>query len=221
MTSGLGSEQARDLAAEVGFLLVPGAPYDRGPAYLLVGLRRSPTLAHFDPERIDYWAVQEGRSLPAELRWPALSCGEPYGWGTITILDRLAVENRFCSFGGTLSASRDRDLCAVLFRSDAPILAIGGHSVAADRLAIHMAGFFGQLRAAAGRDRALADSLDEAEPMTVYAAYLAHSLTHLGAGTGLSGGAAHLVSVVRSELHRIELLYPFESRAGARIARSV
>src|SRR3954453_18929160 len=73
----LDSTSATELLASLGFLLVPGPPTDRGPAYLLVGVRRQPTLRHFDPQRIELWA--EG---PAHvtLEWPVDQLTCRYSW---------------------------------------------------------------------------------------------------------------------------------------------
>ena len=46
--------------ADLGFLASSDLPDRPGPAYLLVALRSAPTLHHYDPERIDYWASVGG-----------------------------------------------------------------------------------------------------------------------------------------------------------------
>ncbi len=65
--TGLDIDDCESLLADVGFLLVPGAPTPGGNAYLLVALRPKPTRAHFDPERIELWMRANGRSEPAEV----------------------------------------------------------------------------------------------------------------------------------------------------------
>src|SRR6187551_3605872 len=93
---GIDARAAREIASRVGFLVIPGATLDSSPAYLLVALRATPTLAHFDPERVDYWALEHGRSVEMRLQWPVpldqLSA-KPYSWGTIVMVDRVAAVN--------------------------------------------------------------------------------------------------------------------------------
>ena len=67
MTTALDPQIGAQLLAQLGFLLVPGPPSEHGPAYLLVALRRQPTLRHFDPQRVDYWVSDDGRGTRASL----------------------------------------------------------------------------------------------------------------------------------------------------------
>ena len=69
-TGGLDGASAQELLADLGFLLVPGPPLDAGAASLRVALRPHPTRTHFDPERIEYWTLVDGRAEPIELSWP-------------------------------------------------------------------------------------------------------------------------------------------------------
>ena len=56
----LASDVARSLR-RWGFLAHPDLPDSPGPAFLLVALRAAPTLDHYDPEAVDYWATADGR----------------------------------------------------------------------------------------------------------------------------------------------------------------
>ena len=58
---------AAALMTNFGFLATSDLPDRPGPASLLVALREVPTLHHYDPEAIQYWAVQSGRGLPRTL----------------------------------------------------------------------------------------------------------------------------------------------------------
>jgi hypothetical protein len=53
---------ASELAGQVdhwGFVAHPDLPDGPGTAFLLVALRPAPTLQHYDPEAVDYWAAKD------------------------------------------------------------------------------------------------------------------------------------------------------------------
>lgn len=201
--SSVSASDAGQLLTSVGFLLVPGPPFDRGPAYLMVALRTSPTLSHFDPERIELWTPERRNASQVVLEWPLRTSSARYSWGTIAVIDRLGAVNRFASFGGLLSTVRDRDIDAALFRSDAPILAAGGHSGPADPLGTSAAAFFGILRASAGNDQGLGEMIHAASPNTLYAAFLARSLAVHEARHGQDTMRSRLLSLLRQERCRL------------------
>jgi hypothetical protein len=209
---------APEFLAELGYLLVPGAPFDHGAAYLLVAIRPRPTREHFDPERIEYWSMAGVRAVPAELSWPMATMGQRYGWGTISFVDRVAATNRFVSFGGRVTVSRDGDVHAALFRSDAPILSLGGHSDPADPLAANIGGFFATLRAAAGDDPAIQGLSDSLEPNALYAAFLARSLLQYQVPAAADGISPRILSVLRAERCRVEAESGVNALAGAELA---
>lgn len=132
---GLDVVDATALLGDIGYLLVHGAPSDRGPAYLLVAIRPQPTRAHFDPEHIEYWSAGPATAEPVALEWPISAPATDYSWGSIKIVDRIGAANAFVSFGGTLSVFRDGGLSATLFSSEAPILAMAGRGEGGDPLA--------------------------------------------------------------------------------------
>jgi len=214
----LDPSSAQVLLTNLGFLLVPGAPLDHGAAYLLVALRAKPTLAHFDPERIDYWALDNGHAAPEELTWPLPQLESTYSWDTITITDRLGAANRFVSFGGRLALSRDRGVHGALFGSDAPILSIGGHSGPADALGSQVAGYMATLRGAAGYDSPVRIMAEELTPVGLYAAFVLRAIEIYRHPNAADSVSPHLISLLRSEQHRLESDSPADVAAGQRLA---
>lgn len=215
-SQGLEPVGAHGLLTDVGFLLVPGRPFESGRSYLMVALRQMPTLQHFDPERIEYWALVGGRSgaEPSRIEWPADRHDESYGWGTIRIVDRLGAANRFVSFGGRLTVSRDVGVHAALFRSDAPILSLAGHSGPADPLATNIAAYFATLRAASGTDVAFARAANQATPISLYAAFLTRAIQRCRSPLASESISPRLVSTMRSESRRLELACAADHAAG-------
>jgi hypothetical protein len=214
----LDSADAEQLLDSVGFLLVPGAPLDRSPAYLLVAVRPQPTLSHFDPERVVLWA--SGTKGPAQtvLEWPLVPPEPHYAWGTIEVIDRLGAVNRFASFGGDVSVAKDGDLGAVLFRSDAPIFAAGGHSGAADPLGADAAAFFGVLRATAGNEPRVGDLIHGCSPIALYAAFLERRIA-VCEGAQIEGlGTPRLASLLRQERCRLQRENVADQLQGERLA---
>ncbi|MEX2548117.1 MAG: hypothetical protein WD830_10065 [Chloroflexota bacterium] len=213
----LDNNAAHVLLADLGFLLVPGAPLDHGAAYLLIALRPRPTRAHFDPERIEYWTVDSGRAEPAALDWPVRRPDPSYSWGTIRIVDRIGAANKFASFGGVLTVSRDLDVHAALFRSEAPILALGGHSGPAEPLATNVGAFLAVLHAAAGDEsvRRLADSLS---PVALYAAFLWRAVQIYKYESAVAMVSPRLLSVLRSEHRRLAAEFSSDEEAGRDLA---
>ena len=67
-----------------GFLAQPDLPDLPGPAFLLVALRPSPSMRHFDPELVRYWTVAAGRGHLQELtRRSTFPLYRPFAWGSI------------------------------------------------------------------------------------------------------------------------------------------
>src|SRR5687768_17379490 len=217
--SGLAITDAPELLSDIGYLLIHGSPFQRGPAYLLVAIRPRPTRAHFDPERIEYWSAGSEAAEPATLEWPIAPPPPAYSWGTIKVIDRVAAVNRFVSFGGSLSAARDGALSAALFRSDAPILAVSGRGAAGDPLAASVLGFFARLAAACGADAALARHVSALDPLALYAAYLVRTLDLCSSGAGAPTAPPRLQTVLRSELALLGRDCPPSADAGEVIAR--
>jgi hypothetical protein len=204
---------AQSLLADIGFLLVPGL-LDHGSSYLLVALRPRPTRRHFDPERITYWAIDGKQPGRHELEWPMATIHGDYEWGPISIIDRVAATNSFVSFGGRLTTSRDGEVHAALFHSEAPILAAGGHSGPADAVAANVSAFFAELRAAAGNDTRVATLAASLDPLALYAAFLARALRAYRTGSAADVASPRLISLLRAERQRIEVASPLTFDAG-------
>ena len=214
----LDAADAQELLESVGFLLVPGPPLDRGPAYLLVAVRPQPTLSHFDPERVVLWDTGAKQSVQTVLEWPLTTPDPRYTWGGIDIIDRIGAINRFASFGGIVSIAKDRDVGAVLFRSDAPILSVGGHSGPADPLGVDVTAFFGILRAAAGNEPRTRAMVEDCSPIALYAAFLARRIGISEAAQIDGRGVSRLTSLMRQERCRLQREAPAEQQKGERLA---
>jgi hypothetical protein len=214
MGATLGPTAGRELLDELGFLHVPGPPAAAGAAYLFVALRRRPTLHHFDPERVEYWVTSDGHGVPAEIEWGAQSeTHERFSWGPIGISDRLGVANRFVGFGGDLTVAVVGDTKVIVFASDAPILARGGHSQAWDPWARDVIAFLAELRAAADPRGGFERRLAGAAPAAIYAAYLKHQLD-LNAATARGLGWQTTGERLHREGRRLETTRPADWAAG-------
>jgi len=176
----LGPDEGRELLHELGFLHVPGAFGSAGASYLFVALRPRPTLQHFDPERVDYWASAAGHGQPAEIAWSGREAAvSDYSWGMIRVVDRVNAANPFASFGGNLLVARLPDVKICVLRSDAPILACGGHSQRWQPGAREAAAFIARLRAAADPRASLEAELCDLSPVARYAAFVHDSLERI------------------------------------------
>jgi hypothetical protein len=170
---------AAELLADWGFLVDPGLPPTDGTAYLLVAIRARPTLRHYDPELVEYWASDERlRGVRTSLAYATrLPLERDFAWGSITIVDRLGVVNEYLTFGGRLSAARVEGVSACVFRSPVPLLRRGGHSQGWDQAAQNVGGFLGRVRAAAGYAPAFEALATASDPMTRYAAFVRQLMT--------------------------------------------
>jgi hypothetical protein len=191
---------AAALLHDLGFSLINSdRPWAPAGSHLLVALRATPTLHHFDPEAISYWsaAMPHARQVTLDrhelARSPLGGVGDVGAsrrvlWGHVHVVDRLEVENRFLTFGGELRiAEVDASTTVVDLRSPAPIVRWGGHSQETDPLATEVGAFFGRLIVpvdfATGAERRMTD----AEPGVIYAAFLAWAdarLDRIAATTG-------------------------------------
>lgn len=137
------AEVLRDLGSTLRNSDRPAAP--AGPQ-LVVALRDRPTLRHFDPELVTCWVAANGRGRPLAIDRATATGPRNILWGHIHVIDRLGVENRFLSFGGSLGiADVGPDLRVVRHASPGPIVRWGGHSQGLDPLAGEIGAFFGRL----------------------------------------------------------------------------
>ena len=169
------AEAAATLVADLGFLLIGDGSSGPGPGNLLVGLRAGPTLRHFDPESIAYYApFGDGARLATVTRCPpGVTRDVPVLWGHVHVVDRIPVENRFLTFGGRLRlAGIDDGLTVAHVRSPAPIVRWGGHSQGTDSLAGAIGAFFGRLIVPVDFTPGAAARLDAVAPEVLFAAFL-------------------------------------------------
>lgn len=187
-------EAADALTAELGFRLIePDPTGHRGPAaegHLLVALRDRPTLRHFDPEEISFYAPGgTGGALATVRRLPAGAVQRrPVLWGHVHVVDRVPVENRFLTFGGELSlAGVDDRLTLAHVRSPAPIVRWGGHSQGTDALTLAMGAFFGRLIVPVDFQPGGAARIDAAPPQVLFAAFLCDAVARAASMSRMLG----------------------------------
>jgi len=170
-------EAAAALLADLGFRLISD-PTGGGESHLLVAIRNRPTLAHFDPEDVAYFAMAGTRgSLVRVDRRSIDEPGERFEaralWGHVHVIDRIPVENRFLTFGGTLrGAAIDPELAVLDLRSPAPIVRWGGHSQGVDPLTDAIGAFFGRLIVPIDFDPGTEARIDSLAPGVLYCAFL-------------------------------------------------
>lgn len=168
---------AADLLAELGFRLL-SADGPEEDSHLLVALRDAPTLRHFDPEVVAYYAPAANGAALARLDRSAAHTGTGHAsrralWGHAHVIDRLEVENRFLTFGGELRAAViDESLTVVDLWSPAPIVRWGGHSQATDALSAGIGAFFGRLIVPVDFVPGAAAKIDAVLPEVLYRAFL-------------------------------------------------
>jgi hypothetical protein len=205
--------RAADVAGRMsrwGFLAHPDLPDTPGPAFLLVALRPAPTMQHYDPEAVDYWATHGGRGERRTLtRETPMPRSEDFSWGLIRIVDRLNVTNEYLTFGGHLDAATIDDVVVAAFASPAPLLRRGGHSQGWDAGADAVGAFFGRLMVAVDYTPGFENLLGTASPLARYAAFVIDATNRTAAKPGtradddldrlLRAEAVRLQTTVRSD----------------------
>jgi hypothetical protein len=177
------ADAAHALTADLGFRLIEPDPSGRRGAategHLLVALRDRPTLRHFDPEAVSFYApVAGGAALSTVTRLPAgADRRRTVLWGHVHVVDRVPVENRFLTFGGVLQLiAVDDTLTIGHLRSPAPIVRWGGHSQGTDQLTLAMGAFFGRLIVPVDFQPGAAARIDAASPEVLFAAFLCDAM---------------------------------------------
>ncbi len=205
-----------DLLHDLGFTLIHSdRPWTPEGSHLLIALRATPTLRHFDPETVSYWTPSTPHARQVSVDRQALGRiplgGRGRGpevrrvlWGHVHVVDRLGVENRFLTFGGELRVAVVDPATTILdVRSRAPIVRWGGHSQDTDPLATEVGAFFGRLIVPvdylAGAERRLTD----AEPAVLYAAFLAWADARLDRIAATTGRRSELESWIDREQARL------------------
>jgi hypothetical protein len=164
---------AAERLADLGFLAGPDLPDRPGPAFLLVALRETPTMRHYDPERVEYWMSSHDRGTRATLtRDTPMPLDTEFSWGLIRLVDRVPVTNEYLTFGGHLSVAPVDDASVAVFTSPAPLLRRGGHSQLWDEGADLLAAFFARLVGAIDVRPGLEPRLAQVDPRVRYAVFL-------------------------------------------------
>jgi hypothetical protein len=215
---------AARLLANLGFSLIHSdAPAAPGGAQLLVAFRASPSLRHFDPELLSYWAARGGRGQEASFdRKKPVPVELEVEWGRVRVVDRLGVDNRFLTFGGTLRAvALTPDLTVAALASPGPIARWSGHSQGLDPLAAEIGAFFGRLMVqvdfTAGAERRLA----ETPPIQLYAAFIGDAHARLAAAGSLRDSDPRFSTRIASEAARLQAHEPEAWAGGAALSREL
>lgn len=218
----LSVEAASELMGRFGFVAFRTPPEARAPdSCLMAILRDVPTLEHFDPELVTYWAFRDGHGrLDTIDRRAPPSVARPFSWGRIRLIDRLGKRNGFVSFGGQLTtAAVGRDALLVIFRSASPILRLPGHSQFGDRLGDEVLAFFGRVVPCFWASADVERLIGSASPDALYAAFLLHEAARL------TNGESDITDGRRAEIQRdIALLsakQPTALDAGGQLLRAL
>lgn len=211
-------EVAAGRLADWGFLAHPDLPDGSGDAYLLVALRDTPTLRHFDPERVEVWVSRGSRGMRQEITRPTPGRDSEFSWGTIAIVDRLGISNEYVAFGGHLTVAHVGGMTVVICVSSAPILRRGGHSQGWDEAAVDLAAFFGRIMVAVDYVPGFEARIAEARPVTRYAAFIADSVARYRASAALRGEHPALWTLLRGEEDRLRRQYPDDWTEGSELA---
>lgn len=208
---------ASALMAELGFSLVNGDdPSAPGGANLLIALRATPTLRHFDPEVVSWWRFDGEHGTLAVLdRTGSPPPSQPFSWGRIRIVDRIGVENDWLAFGGTLRvADVDASTRLVQFHAAAPIYRWAGHSQGLDWLTDEVGAFFARLRVPIDFRSGAERLVGEADPRALYAAFTQDAWRRFAATSRLIDAEPELAAWARREGHRLEASDPEAVAAG-------
>ncbi len=191
------------------------------PGYLLVALRPTPSLRHYDPESVDYWVTERTRgsrrSLTRQTDLPLLA---DVSWGPVRIVDRLGTANEYLTFGGRLSASMVDDVVVAVLTCDTPLLKAGGHSQQVDLGAESIGAFFGRLLRAIDYIPGFEARVSAAEPVARYAAFLSDALKRFRASPGLRDAEPEVLNALEVERRRIRTSDPGQVLAGEELWQS-
>ena len=214
--------EAASVMGELGFLVVPGVPGRDSTAYLVVAMRRRPTLAHYDPESVLYWTHAGLHDGPMVIdRSAPLPVDMPFSWGSLKITDRLGVANEYLAFGGRLTAGHIEDGRVAVFATPGPMILRGGHSQGWDPGAAHLAAYFGRLRACLGRDAQLDALVTGMTPLERYSAYLAGAIHGFAEAPALAADRHVELRHLRSEAERLRRDHPDAWIGGTRLREAL
>ncbi len=220
MSTSADVEEAKHQLADLGFRLDSHYPVHPGPSRLMVALRDAPTLRHFDPEIIRYWHTgPHGRGHPADLtRRTEVPFQAGFSWGKVEIIDRLGVVNAWVGLGGDLVAAPvASDTTMAVFSSPGPILRLGGHSQAVDRIAMELGAFFGRIMVPIDFRPGVEEAISRAKPMERYAAFVAYEEARFHDHPILRQEHPHHAAILSEEARRLARDEAFAWAAGARL----
>jgi hypothetical protein len=190
--------------ADLGFVANPDFPDRPGPAYLLVAMRESPTLRHYDPEAVEYWVSKGGRGVRRTLtRSSHLPIDTEFSWGLIRIVDRLKVTNEYLTFGGRLFVGLVDGAVLAVFTSPAPLLRRGGHSQGWDQGADSLGAFFSRFLLAVDYAPGFEVLATDADPVTRYAAFVGNAMDRYRSSPILRSEQSDLWRLLESEERRL------------------
>ena len=220
----IGLDEAATLMQDLGFVLFRTPPGAALPdSCLMASIQATPTQRHFDPELISFWTTHAGRGrltvIDRDLRLPYQA---DFSWGRIRLVDRLGASNNFVSFGGFVTGDRvGADVVLVAMRSLAPILRLPGHSQREDRLAEEVMSFFGRLVPSLWRSPEIERRTSAAEPLTLFAAFLLHTVGRLRSSERLREALTDDAQAAHRSLARMDSLCPDQVANGAGLLEEV
>ncbi|MBI3745036.1 MAG: hypothetical protein HY264_00635 [Chloroflexi bacterium] len=217
---------AAEAVANLGFTLLDSDhPASPAGSRLVVALRARPTLRHFDPELITCWIAAAGRGRPLTVDRSSKPGERAIAWGHVHVVDRLGVQNRFLTFGGTLrSADVDPGLRVVEHASPGPVVRWGGHSQGSDPLAGEIGAFFGRLIVPVDCLPGAEARLAAEPPASLYAAFLRDGSTRRARGahrTLESDADSAFWSWLQAEVARVQGRDPGAWQAGEALLRDL
>ena len=214
--------EAASVMHDLGFLVVAGTPGRDSTAYLLVAIRARPTLEHYDPTSVVYWAHAGVHDAPMCLdRSTALPLDGPFSWGAVRVTDRLGVGNEFLGFGGWLSAAPVDDTLVAVFATPGPVIRRGGHSQPWDPGAAHLAAYHARLRARLAPEPRLEAWLTGMSPLARYSAYLVGAISGFAETPAVSLDRHADLGHLRAEADRLHRDHAEDWSSGQRFAAEV
>jgi hypothetical protein len=206
--------------SDLGFLLRRDLPTDGEDATLVLALRATPTLRHFDPELVTYWRADDrGRGHRGELSFETpMPLHVSFSWGTIEVVDRFGIANTFVTVGGTMDVRRvDARTVVGVLRSPGPILRRGGHSQSYDQFASELIAFFARMMVPIDFVDGAEGRISDADPAVRYAMFLQHELARLSASELVRSTYAIDARLVRAEARRLAARRPAAWAEGRRL----
>ena len=200
-------ELAATALIKLGFdLVVPDRTHGNTVSHLLVAIRPTPTLEHFDPESIDYWTTDGARGhagrIDPDARFPVAGV---LAWGSILLTDRIGVHNEFLTFGGLVRAQPTQDgtiLCD--FSSPAPFLRSSGHSLEPDPVGAEAESFFARLKVPIDFVPGSESLISRTAPLVLYCAFIQTIRERLAQSSGFRNANHWLVEWSTHEASRVQ-----------------